>query len=177
MLACVGLIAPELVQHPIGYEGLKFAPYFTEMNPLKALSTVPGLGLAQIVVVAGIIEIFTFPTNYDGTFTFEDGLSDTEKRDIDSGAFKFLTGGAKNAVAADTREKFEAVSVTDEVAAGDLGWDPLGFADNGVNPDYALAELKHGRVAMLGALGMLLEAGKTDTGILELTGKWLAGEL
>ena len=42
---------------------------------------------------------------------------------------------------------------------GDLGFDPLGFSDNGINPDYALAEIKHARLAMLGALGMLFQVG------------------
>ena len=40
---------------------------------------------------------------------------------------------------------------------GDLGFDPLGFSDNGIRPDYALAEIKHARLAMLGALGMLFQ--------------------
>lgn len=40
---------------------------------------------------------------------------------------------------------------------GDLGFDPLGFSDAGIRPDYALAEIKHARLAMLGALGMLFQ--------------------
>uniref|UniRef100_A0A7S1U5M8 Uncharacterized protein n=1 Tax=Phaeomonas parva TaxID=124430 RepID=A0A7S1U5M8_9STRA len=178
MLAAVGLVAPELFQHPIGFEGLKFAPEFTEMNAFKALNTAPGLGLAQILLFCGLVEIFTFGKAYDGTFTYDDGLTKIEKEDIDAGAFKFLTGGAKNAVAADTASKFDGLTTVDEGRAGDIGFDPLGFADNGVNPDYALAELKHGRVAMLGVLGMLIQQSKTpDFGLLEFTGKYFAGEV
>lgn len=36
---------------------------------------------------------------------------------------------------------------------GDLGWDPLGLSADGLNGDYAIAELKHGRLGMLGAAG------------------------
>lgn len=42
------------------------------------------------------------------------------------------------------------------VAPGDLGWDPLGLALDGVNPDFAIAELKHARLGMLGAAGASL---------------------
>uniref|UniRef100_A0A7R9U4N3 Uncharacterized protein n=2 Tax=Pinguiococcus pyrenoidosus TaxID=172671 RepID=A0A7R9U4N3_9STRA len=178
MLAAVGLIAPELVQNPVGYEGLQFDPVFQEMNAFKALGTVPGLGLAQIVLVAGLVEIFSIKSNYEGTFTFDDGLTSIERSDIDSGAFKFLTGGAKNALAADTKSKFETLQVTEQVSPGDLGFDPLGFADDGIKPEFAEAEIKHARLAMLGTLGMLIQQAKTpEFGLLEYTGKYFAGEV
>lgn len=35
-----------------------------------------------------------------------------------------------------------------QLTPGDLGFDPLGFSDNGINPDYALSEIKHARLAV-----------------------------
>jgi hypothetical protein len=40
MLAILGLVTPELVQHPTGFEGWKFASEFTQMNAYKALTSV-----------------------------------------------------------------------------------------------------------------------------------------
>jgi len=53
--------------------------------------------------------------------------------------------------------------------AGDLGFDPLGFAKDGVNPAYAEAELKHGRLAMIGWLGFVLQSLVTGKGVLATT--------
>jgi len=36
----------------------------------------------------------------------------------------------------------------EKIVPGDFGFDPLGFADNGINPDYAIAEIKHARLAV-----------------------------
>jgi len=58
-------------------------------------------------------------------------------------------------------------------APGDLGWDPLGLALNGVKPEYAIAELKHGRLAMLGAAGMLAGSLVSGKSISEQTYDWL----
>ncbi|KAJ1639476.1 chlorophyll a/b-binding protein domain-containing protein [Pavlovales sp. CCMP2436] len=59
----------------------------------------------------------------------------------------------------DTEAFFEGETAKNAPAgsgnAGDLGWDPLGLSADGLNLDYAIAELKHGRLAMLGAAGML----------------------
>jgi len=49
---------------------------------------------------------------------------------------------------------------------GDLGFDPLGFAKNGVNPAYAEAELKHGRLAMIGWLGFVTQSLVSGKGVL-----------
>ena len=45
----------------------------------------------------------------------------------------------------------------DKVTPGDLGFDPLGLAENGINPDYALAEIKHARLAVSSVFAPLLE--------------------
>lgn len=60
-----------------------------------------------------------------------------------------------------------------EGTPGDLGWDPLGLAANGVNADYAMAELKHGRLGMLGAAGMLAGTLVSGKSIAEQTYDWL----
>jgi hypothetical protein len=45
---------------------------------------------------------------------------------------------------------------------GDLGWDPLGLSSGGLNTDYAIAELKHGRLGMLGAAGASQRARESE---------------
>lgn len=60
MLAALGLVTPELVQKPSGFQGFQFAPEFSELNAIKALGSVPKLGLAQIALVIAFAEIATF---------------------------------------------------------------------------------------------------------------------
>ena len=51
--------------------------------------------------------------------------------------------------------------------------DPLGLSANGVNPDYATAEIKHCRLAMIGTLGMLLgQFYEPSKGVLQQTIDW-----
>mmetsp|Transcript_20425 Transcript_20425/g.60284 ORF Transcript_20425/g.60284 Transcript_20425/m.60284 type:complete len:237 (-) Transcript_20425:385-1095(-) len=49
------------------------------------------------------------------------------------------------------------LSKASDTVPGDLGWDPLGLAADGVNGDYAIAELKHGRLAMIALLAMIVQ--------------------
>jgi len=55
---------------------------------------------------------------------------------------------------------------------GDIGFDPLRLAKDGIRDNYALAELKHGRLAMIGFFGMLVQALISDKPILEQTYNW-----
>jgi Chlorophyll A-B binding protein len=179
MLAAVGLVAPELVQHPVGFEGFHFAPEFTQMNAFAALGSVPQFGLAQIVLACGLIEIATFSTNYNSEFNFEDGLSPLERSEIAKGDRTFMTGVAKrtaraNEFGADMNVGFQK---PDAYIAGNLGFDPLGLSSAGVNPDYATAEIKHCRLAMIGVLGMLLGQFYEPTkGVLQQTLDWAAAQ-
>jgi len=52
---------------------------------------------------------------------------------------------------------------------GDIGFDPLGLAKNGINPAYADAELKHARLAMVGWLGFVTQSLVTGKGVLATT--------
>jgi hypothetical protein len=52
---------------------------------------------------------------------------------------------------------------------GDIGFDPLGLAKDGINPAYADAELKHARLAMVGWLGFVLQSLVTGKGVLATT--------
>jgi hypothetical protein len=176
MLACLGLVTPELVQSPSGFNGFKFAPEFSELNGVKALSAVPALGLAQILLVISFVEIATFGKVYNERFTFEDNLSPLERQKVLSGRFSDLSGAAKTQAKAGVNPFGNAVDVgfqdPDKFTAGDLGFDPLGFADNGIRTDYALAEIKHARLAMLGAAGMLIQEFLQPKGILAQTAEW-----
>merc|ERR1712023_611783 len=59
-----------------------------------------------------------------------------------------------------------------QIVVAILAIDPLRLSVNGIRDDWALAELKHGRVAMIGFLGMLVQALLSDKPILEQTFTW-----
>eukprot|EP00612_Vaucheria_litorea_P002906 CAMPEP_0171460838 /NCGR_PEP_ID=MMETSP0945-20130129/5549_1 /TAXON_ID=109269 /ORGANISM="Vaucheria litorea, Strain CCMP2940" /LENGTH=272 /DNA_ID=CAMNT_0011987111 /DNA_START=113 /DNA_END=931 /DNA_ORIENTATION=+ len=175
MLAIVGFLTPELVQHPFGFTGFQFPAEFSEMNAIKSLETVPKFGIAQIILACGLIEIATFGSNYNSEFNYEDGLSPLERTKLQQGDRTFLTGVAK------TTKNINKFGSALEVGfvkpegtnAGDLGFDPLGFAANGINPDYALSEIKHCRLAMIGVLGILLgQFFDQSKGVIEQTVEW-----
>ncbi|CAN0112553.1 unnamed protein product [Ectocarpus sp. 6 AP-2014] len=169
MLACVGMVAPELVQHPVGFSGFEFAPEFTQMNAFAALSSVPRLGLAQIVILCSLIEVASFTGNLTEKYLYEDDLTKLELKNKSLGKTDYLAGAAKIAPVTENKDQvFE-----DTVIPGDLGFDPLGLAANGVNPDYALAELKHARLAMIGFLGMAVQQSvDPNGGVLEQFMNW-----
>ncbi|KAJ1637716.1 chlorophyll a/b-binding protein domain-containing protein, partial [Pavlovales sp. CCMP2436] len=100
MLAVTGFIGQEVI-----------APYqqapFNEINPINAFAAVPFLGIVQIVVLAGAIELAT--RNYAGRIP------------------------------------------------GDIGFDPLGLSKNGIKEDFAIAEIKHGRLAMIAFLAFQVQ--------------------
>mmetsp|Transcript_6423 Transcript_6423/g.8443 ORF Transcript_6423/g.8443 Transcript_6423/m.8443 type:complete len:289 (-) Transcript_6423:360-1226(-) len=158
MLAAVGLIAPELVQNPVGFDGFSFPPEFQEMNAIKALSTVPQFGVAQIILACGLAEISSFGKIYSSDFGYDDNLTPKERENIRLGKREALAGSAFTAADTGYFSDNMEIQKSDPTDAGNLGFDPLGFADAGVNPDYALAEIKHARLAMIGTLGMLLQA-------------------
>src|SRR6056297_3104770 len=176
MLATLGMVTPELVQAPAGFEGFKFAPEFSELNAIKALSTVPSLGLAQIILAISFVEVATFSKVYNERFTFEDNLTPLERKKVVQGRFSDLSGAAKTQAKAGVNPFGNAVDVgfqdPEKFVPGDLGFDPVGFTDNGINPDYALAEIKHARLAMLGAAGMLIQEFLQPKGILSQTVEW-----
>lgn len=55
---------------------------------------------------------------------------------------------------------------------GDLGFDPLKLSADGIRENWALSELKHGRLAMIATLAMLVQASLSDKPILEQTFEW-----
>jgi hypothetical protein len=180
MLATLGMVTPELVQAPSGFQGFQFAPEFSELNAIKALSAVPTLGLSQILLVISFVEVATFAKVYNERFTFEDNLTPLERQKVVQGRFEDLSGAAKTQGKAGINPFGSAVDVgfqdPEAFTPGDLGFDPLGFADNGINPDYALAEIKHARLAMLGAAGMLIQEFLQPKGILTQTAEWAAAQ-
>lgn len=95
MLATLGLVTPELVQKPDGFTGFQFAPEFTVMNGISALGAVPKFGIAQIVLVLSLIEIFTFNKVYNEKYNYEDNLTPLERQKVVTGRFSDLSGAAK----------------------------------------------------------------------------------
>jgi len=180
MLATLGMVTPELVQAPSGFQGFQFAPEFMELNAIKALSAVPTLGLSQILLVISFVEVATFAKVYNERFTYEDNLTPLERSKVVQGRFEDLSGAAKTQGKAGINPFGSAVNVgfqdPEAFIPGDLGFDPLGFSDNGINPDYALAEIKHARLAMLGAAGMLIQEFLQPKGILTQTAEWAAAQ-
>lgn len=169
MLATVGFVAPELIQHPAGFSGFNFATEFTQMNAFAALSSVPRLGLAQIVILCSLIEVASFTGNLTSEYQYEDDLTALELKNKSLGKTDFLAGAAKIAPVTANKDTV----FTDTVVPGDIGFDPLGLAANGINPDYALAELKHCRLAMVGFLGMAVQQSiDPNGGVLEQFLNW-----
>jgi light-harvesting complex I chlorophyll a/b binding protein 1/light-harvesting complex I chlorophyll a/b binding protein 4 len=99
-----------------------------------------------------------------------------ERKKVVQGRFSDLSGAAKTQGKAGVNPFGNAVDVgfqdPEKFVPGDLGFDPVGFTDNGINPDYALAEIKHARLAMLGAAGMLIQEFLQPKGILSQTVEW-----
>jgi len=176
MLATLGLVTPELVQQPGGFTGFKFPAEFSEMNAYKALLSVPKLGLAQIVLAIAFIEVATFSSTYNEKFNYEDNLSVLEREKAATGNTIQLTFAAKTQAKSGLNEFGQALNVgfqdREKIQPGDLGFDPLGFTRNGVNPAYAEAEIKHCRLAMIGVAGMLLQEFYQDKGIVAQTAEW-----
>lgn len=176
MVAALGLVTPELVQNPSGFKGFEFPSQFTEMNAYKALSTVPKLGLAQIVLAIAFIEISTFGATYNEKFNYEDNLSVLEREKASTGDYIQLTFAAKTNARSGLNEFGQSVDKgfldRDAIEPGNLGFDPLGLAKDGINPAYAEAEIKHARLAMIGVAGMLLQEFYQDKGIVAQTAEW-----
>lgn len=55
---------------------------------------------------------------------------------------------------------------------GDIGFDPLKLSADGIRESYAVAELKHARLAMIGILGFFIQGLISDKPILEQTFDW-----
>jgi len=113
MLATLGYLLQELI-----------APYqqapFNEANPINALGVVPFLGIVQIILVAGVIEINT--------------------------------------------AGYESPRIP-----GDIGFDPLGLSKDGIKEEWAIAEIKHGRLAMIAFLAMQYQISLTGKPVIAHT--------
>ncbi|GAB5030505.1 light-harvesting protein [Nannochloropsis oceanica] len=55
---------------------------------------------------------------------------------------------------------------------GDIGFDPLRLSADGLRENWQLAELKHGRLAMIAFLAFVVQASISDKPILEQTFEW-----
>ncbi|KAJ1624309.1 chlorophyll a/b-binding protein domain-containing protein [Pavlovales sp. CCMP2436] len=52
---------------------------------------------------------------------------------------------------------------------GDIGFDPLGLSKDGIPENYALAEIKNGRLAMVAFLAFVVQTSIAGKGIIEST--------
>lgn len=62
-----------------------------------------------------------------------------------------------------------ATSKTEGRVPGDIGFDPLGLSDEGIDPKLALAEVKHGRLCMLTSIAFILQSWISGKGVLATT--------
>jgi hypothetical protein len=125
MLAVIGFLTPSYFHFPGGAIGV--APdAFAELNPFKALSTVPEAGLWQIATAIFGIELVRV---------------------------KRIIKGDK---------------APGDLGLGQTGFNPFGFK---YSPEEyfekQVQEIKHGRLAMFGALGMILQARTSGVGVVQ----------
>lgn len=129
MLGVIGFLVPSFYHFPGNPDIGIAADTFAELNPYKALSTVPAAGLWQIAFVIYAIELCRVKRVIRG---------DKEPGDL---------------------------------GLGQTGWNPFKF-------DYSeeeyfekqVQEIKHGRLAMFGIIGMLLQAKVTGVGVVQQLG-------
>jgi len=81
------------------------------------------------------------------------------------GAFVFLVALGIAYLEVSTLDNVEGLVPTDYVA-GDLGFDPMGFSEK-KKDQMALAEIKHGRVAMLAVTGFAVQEFLYGTPVIE----------
>lgn len=126
-LAVVGNLVPGWIGHLPGNPAMGVPEdAFAELNPFKALSTIPDTGLWHIVTFIYAIEICR----------------------------------AANVIRGDKEPG--------DLGLGQTGWNPFGF--NYTPEEYRekqVQEIKHGRLAMFGALGMLLQASASGMGVTQ----------
>lgn len=126
MLAVVGFLFPSYF-HFAGNPAVGVpADAFAELNPFKALSTVPAAGLWQISLVIFGIEL---------------------------NRIKRIINGDK---------------APGDLGLGQTGFNPFGFKYS--EEEYfekQVQEIKHGRLAMFGALGMILQARTSGMGVVQ----------
>jgi len=128
-LAVIGFLFPALYHFPGNPASGVPVDAFAELNPYKALSSVPAAGLWQIAIAIFVVEVIRI---------------------------KRVIQGDKN---------------PGDLGLGQTGFNPFGFKYT--EEEYfekQVQEIKHGRLAMFGALGLLLQARNSGSGIIEQLG-------
>jgi len=128
-LAVVGSFFPSFYHFPGGALGVP-ADAYAELNPYKALSTVPDTAILQIVLVIFGIEL------------------------------------------ARIQRVIRGDKAPGDLGLGQGGFNPFGF--NYTPEEYfekQVQEIKHGRLAMFGSLGLLLQAANSGKGIVQQIGE------
>jgi len=126
MLAVVGNLFPAYYHFPGNPDFGVPVDAYAELNPFKALSTVPSAAIGQIVLAAFVVECFRL--------------------------VRIVYGDKK----------------AGDLGLGQTGFNPFGFKYT--EEEYfkkQVQEIKHGRLAMFGALGMLLQVSKSGVSVSE----------
>merc|ERR1719487_426807 len=164
MMAAVGAVAQSLFRFP-GFEDVKGT--FTAAGDANAVG-----GLAAIFVVSGALELFVWkeqPGKEAGNFGDPAGLNqyteDMRMKEINNGRMAMISVlgifGAELATGKDALTQFSFSPANELGAMAPLGYfDPLGFAkdaDEAGFKNLRAAEIKHGRVAMMAAVGAVAQ--------------------
>merc|ERR1719223_82569 len=180
MIATMGYIVPEYYKFP-GYLSPKMNIQFEDVpNGLAAFSKVPGQGWTQMVVFAGLYELFLFkPTDEPGNFGtgwpavgLGKPIADPEVRkkklsaELANGRLAMmaiigmffqdgLTGSAWGDWSLYTASPLRAFEGELGVQAPVGFWDPLGLASDGSQENFKRrrsVEIKHGRLSMIACM-------------------------
>jgi len=112
--------------------------------------------------------LFGLPYGLEATGGRAPGLFNGHMFDGANGAFILVSVLATAALELKTLDNVEGLTATDYLA-GDLGFDPAGFKKQGDEQKLALAEIKHGRAAMMAVAGFAVQELLYQTPVVNQT--------
>ncbi|CAE7254605.1 FCPB [Symbiodinium microadriaticum] len=164
MYATIGYIVPEYYKFP-GYLSPSLSLKFSDVpNGLAAISKVPVLGWLQILWFIGLVEGSGFFSGKYGLGFMKDATMDGTPGDYGVGFPTFIGKVSDSPLRAEETEEKAPPPFDPAQQVGALPplgfFDPAGFSKVGDEVGFKnlrAAEIKHGRVAMMAALGGVVQ--------------------